>query len=1539
MFFKGSMRVIGTLISLFFLLVILLKLPFIQEMIARKVSDYVSEKTGTIARVEKVTIDFTGKVVLKQVYIEDKEKDTLIFAEKVKGRIRVMKLLDRSVDLDYAFAENAVLNIKRTSNDPQFNYQFLLDAFKSDSANTQPFEFNLNRADLYTMRMEYDDYFSGVLFSYFLKSANLNIKDLPVSSDKLIVEGAKIDGLIFKLDLISKEARLTEEYRRGTKTGTVDIFLSDLLVSNSRFIYNNHNFPIGEKGFDVNHLTTTVDGSLKGFTMKDDILLLSVKDLDLKNSDGFWVKNLSGTLEMPGDLMNIKVNSFQTQASEFNGHMLLNFPSVKFLSDSTAGIFTSTTFNHDKISLDDVHYFYPELDSNIVDKTKRALIIHGTLKGYLSSFTFTDAYLGLDTFNYFMGNLTCSGLPDIKSASIDADIHKLNLDVPWFLSYVRIPEIENVHLKALSQSRIKGRLKGSLKNLSFAGLATTGVGQVNGTVVINTNKDLKFQGVSGNVHGHDIGLGKLVKGLELFGNLSASAIFNYKDHNLVYLESDVEEIEYNKRALSNLSIVGSLVNNQGRFQFKSAGTYLHADLWLDLNLSKNRYKIVGKLDELNLALLKDELHSTYVGGELNASITASTIDDLNVDVKIVNFRAVNPRSEYRSDSVMVQCSGDSIYKKLLFRTDSIEAVAEGRFLLSELPTLLNPDSLSKEALGGNYISENIEVTVSTGKVSSLLSMFLDEVAINKLHINGNLDFVSKTGALNGFTEHLRYKKYTIEDLTLTTEGELNNFRFNINGEKMGLSNGLYLNSPSVRGETLDNSTSFVLSVFENESNSALGLTGTLTFPGDTISLGVQNLDLKLKGEEWKSEGDARVVYFHKSLAVQNILLSQGAQKIKIHSQDLLGEGALQAQLWNLKLDPILYFTPLKKFEIKGLLSGGLQVNGLFTTPVFDVDCIIDSVAVGKNDAGRLALVVASAGNDRHSLNLSLSGVENNVYVQGYLDKVTQLSEATGSITVDIPKLSLHLFEPFLKDYLFAMHGYMTGKLALKGKALRPDMRGKIAFKERNVIGVHFTESKYVIANQYITFNSNKIILDDIEFRDFEGNEASVDGYILHNYFKDFTIQLSLKAKNFQVMNTEKVNQAGFYGVLFADVTMTLNGPANDLAINLKLITRPKSVINIPLQTSNAEFKTPSYIIFVEGEEKSDTTEDIFHKLPLNLSKYKFTGNLAITNDALINIIVDPVNEDKISARGVGRLEVKVDQENVPELYGSLELREGSYTFTFASLVRKEFVIEKGSRIAWNGDILEGLLSVKASYTTKASRYDLISNYVTALDEELVRSSKRSLPVTVKLNVTGELAEPELSFQIEMPESNDPFLGNIIAQRVNEINNDQQQLQRQVFGLIVLNRFFPEGAGYINAGGNIALEQANQSVSQILNAELNKIAPESIAGFEIDVNIEALVPENPGLAQSLQFKASRQISERITITAGGNVNVGNVPNSGQFLGDYTVVYRLNSSGSVNLKFFSTSYQSYYYYYYDDITTRSGASIQHKKSFNEFKELFK
>ncbi|WP_045456888.1 translocation/assembly module TamB domain-containing protein [Sporocytophaga myxococcoides] len=1524
------------MVLLFFLIVLSLRLPIVQQVLANKISVYFSNKTGVRASVENVYLDFTGKVVLKNVYIEDQNKDTLVFAEQVKGRLSLIKLLNKSVDINYASADNAVINVKRSSKSPIFNYQFLLDAFKNDTSN-QTFGFNLNQAVLHTLSMEYDDFYSGVVFSYFLKSAKLEFNSLPVSSKNLIVTGSNIDGLFFKLDLLSKkdDSQLDTTLK---KTESIYIQISDLNVRNSKFIYNNHNFPLAEKGFDVNHFNTSVDGLLNSFTMAEDSLFLSLNDLYLKNSDGFLVKSLSGKLEIPGDLMNVYINKIITERSEFNGSLVLKFPSIEHLSDSTSGIFTTTTFNEDKISIEDINYFYPEIYS-ILDKRKKEMFIHGTINGHLSGFSFDNAFVGFDSSNYFKGDLSLSGLPDFRQSAINANIHSLKLDIPWFLSFIKIPGNQTFNLNELGQSHVKGSLKGTFKNLKFSGLAITKAGDVNGNVRIVSDNQLKFIGASGILSGSDIHADRLIKGMDGFGKLSALAIFNFENNNLLYLESDIKKLDYNKRTLTNLSVVGSLIENKGRFQLKSSGKYVHANLWADLDLNQNIYKIKGALSELDLSLLDESLQKNYVGGDLNAVIAASKFDDLNAEVRIVNFYAKNTQSEYHSDTVIAQCKGDNVYRKISLRSDSIDAVAEGRFLMSELPKVLSREYLKEEKNSINYISENIKLNISAGKVTSLLSMFQKDVSASNIEIDGTFDFSSKTVALSGFAERFKYSKYSLENLTINTEGAFDGLRFDLFGDRMGLSNGIYLNSPSMRGEIRENTTSFVLNLYENQSNSALSMTGMLTFPGDTMILNVRHLDLKLKGEEWRSEGNARVMYYQKSLAIQNILFSQGAQKVKIHSQDLLGEGELEAQLWNLKLEPVLYFTPLNKYAIKGSLNGGLQVKGLFTSPAFDIDLIIDSLIVGNTPAGRLALVAAPIGNERHSLNFSLSGKENNAYVHGVVNKVTQLSEATGNINVDIPKLSLHFFEPFLKNYLFAMHGYMSGKMVFKGKLLRPDMKGKIAFEDRNVLGLHFTKSKYVIANQNILFNNNRIIFDNLDFRDFEGNKARVDGYILHDYFKNFNINLSLEAMNFQVMNTEKVNQAGFFGVLFADINMELKGPVNDLAINLKLTTRPKSTINIPLQTSNSEFKTPSYIIFVGEEDKSDTTEDEFHGVPINLSRFKFTGNLAITKDAQINIIVDPTNGDKISARGAGRFEVKVDQDNVPELYGSYQIREGRYTFTFASLVKKDFIIEKGSRLSWNGDIMEGLLNVKAIYTTKASRYDLISNYTTALNDEFVRSSKRNHPVTVKLNVTGELAEPELSFQIEMPESNDPFLGNIISQRINEINNDQQQLQRQVFGLIVLNRFFPEGTGYVNSGGGIAMEQANQSVSQILNSELNKIAPESIAGFDIDVNIEALSPDNPGLAQSLQFKASRQISERITITAGGNVNVGNVPNSGQFLGDYTVIYRLNSSGSVNLKFFSTTYQSYYYYYYDDITTRSGVSIQHRKSFNEFKELFK
>jgi len=109
---------------------LLVQVPVIQNRLVHFATTYVSKKTQTKIEIGKVGISFPKSVVIEALYIEDLQKDTLLFAGKATIDIALYDLFANRITINSFALEAATVKLYNTKNDPLFNYNFLLTAFK-----------------------------------------------------------------------------------------------------------------------------------------------------------------------------------------------------------------------------------------------------------------------------------------------------------------------------------------------------------------------------------------------------------------------------------------------------------------------------------------------------------------------------------------------------------------------------------------------------------------------------------------------------------------------------------------------------------------------------------------------------------------------------------------------------------------------------------------------------------------------------------------------------------------------------------------------------------------------------------------------------------------------------------------------------------------------------------------------------------------------------------------------------------------------------------------------------------------------------------------------------------------------------------------------------------------------------------------------------------------------------------------------------------------------------------------------------------------
>jgi hypothetical protein len=302
--------------------------------------------------------------------------------------------------------------------------------------------------------------------------------------------------------------------------------------------------------------------------------------------------------------------------------------------------------------------------------------------------------------------------------------------------------------------------------------------------------------------------------------------------------------------------------------------------------------------------------------------------------------------------------------------------------------------------------------------------------------------------------------------------------------------------------------------------------------------------------------------------------------------------------------------------------------------------------------------------------------------------------------------------------------------------------------------------------------------------------------------------------------------------------------------------------------------------------------------------------------------------------------------------GAYLLQSGSYTLTFVQLIQKEFSIQEGSSLTWTGDPTDARFDITAIYTAQTTLDELIEPFRSGLADNQLEAVSARQEVNVLMNISGQLTDPALNFDIEVPALAGGSAGvQEIQTLIDRVTRNQTSLYKQVFGLIVLNRFLPPTGGIGGGGGGgigytAVNERINESVSQLLSGVLNELTQQYLGGVQISMGLETneLQADNSALAdRDLDVQLSKTFFDnRLTVRVGGMTSLNTndtegtsammgVESDDQFYGEFEVLYRIDAKGNLNVRIFQESDRNVFT---NEVQQEQGVSLSYQRSFDEF-----
>jgi translocation and assembly module TamB len=229
--------------ALIVLLVAAIQFKGVQTFITSKVTGYLSSKIHSTVRLGEANVSFRGGIVLSELYIEDLQKDTLIYSEKFTVDVDLFRLLSHVVIVRSVEAAHMRLNLHRPANDTVFNYQFIVNAFSGEAKQEAPeqdtssgsWAISLNRISLQTISLAYHDVYGGTVADVFIGDLATTFREFDLEKEIILAKDLKLENSSVAVSL-HKSSRP----EKSDSSASVKYLLGvdDTQIYNIRIIYS-----------------------------------------------------------------------------------------------------------------------------------------------------------------------------------------------------------------------------------------------------------------------------------------------------------------------------------------------------------------------------------------------------------------------------------------------------------------------------------------------------------------------------------------------------------------------------------------------------------------------------------------------------------------------------------------------------------------------------------------------------------------------------------------------------------------------------------------------------------------------------------------------------------------------------------------------------------------------------------------------------------------------------------------------------------------------------------------------------------------------------------------------------------------------------------------------------------------------------------------------------------------------------------------------------------------------------------------------------
>lgn len=909
----------------------------------------------------------------------------------------------------------------------------------------------------------------------------------------------------------------------------------------------------------------------------------------------------------------------------------------------------------------------------------------------------------------------------------------------------------------------------------------------------------------------------------------------------------------------------------------------------------------------------------------------SSQTDLLVSALTLRSDTSEAQVDYLSASLGSEPGGDRV---LRVRSDVAEAVAKGNFDIaglaaemrsqahSALPALVSRPRLHS-VMGWRPRAQKAGINAKVFGVDNLCAMLCPQFHLHDtLTFNGQVDSEGSTSWAEVKTGSLAFADFRLDSVGVSVVsnagkadvavqvsrlgaplvGSLSDVRLDVAAESDYLTADLSWGGASPSGGGLLNLDAAVETARKGGLVWNVGVDKSVFPAGDAV---------------WRVDS-CRIAIADDYVDVRNLNAYSGIHSVWASGRASASvDDTLRLRLDNVVLEDVLKTDANSKYSFEGDLSLSAEACGMLGEPSFDVRADVSRLKVNGDNLERLDVRASrAAGSDSLRLGLAIvtSGAPRAVADGAYCFSTDRLD-----LPFKIDSLSTGFLNFYLDNCIDQWKGSTSGSLSLHGPLADIALDANLKMNDDNFFRVKQTDVTYHIDNNdSLTLSPSSMDFHDIRFTDRNGHHGIFSGFIKHRMFSHLDLGLDFLVDDMVLLQTDSEESPTYYGDIYGSGRMSITGPTSNVDILINAKTGKNSTFTVA-PNAKSDLSNADFIVFDSDEAKASKLADILG------TGTSATLKLHVTPDAKLSVVIDPKTGNQLTGTGAGDLTVEVGRTGALDMHGNYVIDAGTYNFSF-SVFDKQFTIDNGSSIYWDGGPYDATVNIAATYLVKASIYSLVSG--TSYDNNA--DLKRRVPVKCKIFLTGRLTQPDIRFGIEIPSSQ-----NFNQYAFDQYVNTQEEVSRQVFALLTSGQFY-------------ALQDANQqsgqsqsylgmTASELLSNKLSSIFSKNDRNIGIGVNYR---PGDEVANEEYEVAISTQAFDNKVLLSGnigyGRDATGASSDDGTLIGDFDVEVKLNQRGNIRAKAYTHSNNDVIY---ETSPTTQGVGISFQEEFDSFRELFR